>query len=180
MKQFIFLFSLFLGLTQFTFSQEKSQDYQLHTTTFGFKAGLNQSFIVPGHYSIDGYQGLELYGGFFSETRLTERWSFQNELVFSYTDEYLFLEIPLVMKYHITDKFSAFGGAKIDLILNDELTKEHLRRMGVSLEIGVQYDFSRKFFAEARFGYGLVDQIYIEDFYGGYRNTLRVGVGYKF
>lgn len=168
-----------LGYSQSTKSLETDYNFTKGKTTFGVKVGLNQSYISVQN-NTDGYQGLEAYGGFFAETRLSKKWSFQNELLFSFTDDYHFIEVPVLLKYHINDKFSIFAGPKLDFLINEQSVGERLNPFGVSLELGAQYNFSKRFFVEVRYGYGLTEQINIENFYSGARRTLRLGIGFKF
>jgi len=153
-------------------------------TVFGFKGGLNQSYIdgtmLSGKKS--GYSGLELYAGFFADTKLNDKWRIENELLFSYTDSYHFIEIPLHLKYEIAPKLNIFFGPKFDFLIgntsdyNGEISKFY----GVSGEIGTQFKFNKIFFLELRYSKSFTKQFDIFDFKNGKRNTLRFGVGINF
>jgi len=88
MKKNFYLIILLVATTSSVLAQT-FKDEDKYKTTFGFKGGLNQSYLNTS--SNNDYSGLELYGGFFAETRLSKRWSFQNELLYSYTDDISFL-----------------------------------------------------------------------------------------
>ncbi|WP_157547280.1 outer membrane beta-barrel protein [Kordia zhangzhouensis] len=178
MKKQLLLSIFFLGCTFFSFSQEK-KDFLKNQTIFGFKAGLNQSYLNTS--SDNDYSGLELYGGFFAETSLSNTLSFQYELLYSYTDDISFLEIPLLLKYHLNDKWSIMSGPKLDVVANKTIENALYEPLSVSLEIGTQYNISKRFFIEGRYGYGLSKEVLIDSNSNSYsRNTLRLGVGYKF
>ena len=177
MKKLLLSSVIFITFFTAIHSQEQNQ-FTKNQTTFGFKGGLNQSYISANN--TPGYQGLEFYGGFFSETRLSEKWSFQNELLFSFTDDYHFIEVPLFLKYNFNEKLSLFVGPKLDFLVDEVSDGEKFDPLGLSLEIGVQYNFAKRFFVEGRYGYSFTNQVDFGEFYSGARRTLRFGVGYKF
>ncbi|MCF6212692.1 MAG: PorT family protein [Flavobacteriaceae bacterium] len=153
-------------------------------TTFGFKGGLNQSYINGSMINGDksGYTGLELYTGFFADTRLSEKWHIENEILFSYTDSYHFVETPLHLKYEISPKINVFFGPKLDFLIgntsdyNNEISKFY----SISGEIGTQFKINKRFFIELRYSKSFTKQFDIIDFNNGKRNTLRLGLGINF
>lgn len=157
-------------------------------TTFGFKGGYNNS-IVEGT-ELDGtktgYSGIELYGSFFADTELNPKWNLENEILFSYTDDYHFLEIPVHLKYKLYEKWNVFLGPKLDFILdndNDDFESGYrFKNFGVSGELGVQYNFSKRFFAETRYSRSFTSQIddLVLEIYNGKRHTFRIGLGIRF
>ena len=155
-------------------------------TTFGFKGGYNKS-IVDGKEpdgTETGYIGYELYGGFFADTQLSQHWNIENEILFSYTDDYHFIEIPLHMKCRIMEKWFVMAGPKLDFIADDDNEEPGYRfkNFGVSGELGIQYHFTKRFFAETRYSRSFtaqVDDLQL-DIYGGKRHTFRIGLGIKF
>lgn len=155
-------------------------------STFGFKGGYNKSKVSGKELdgSKTGYVGGEVYGGFFSDTELTNRLNFENELLFSFTDDYHFLEIPIHLKYRIKEKWFLLMGPKLDFIIdNDNVeTGYRFKNFGVSGELGLQYHFWKRFFAETRNSRSFTSQIddLGLDIYGGKRHTFRFGVGIKF
>ena len=157
-------------------------------TTFGFKGGYNKS-IVDGKEpdgTDTGYIGYELYGSFFADTELNNKWNLENEILFSYTDDYHFIEIPVHLKYRIEKKWFILLGPKLDFIAdNDNDGFEggyRFKNFGVSGEIGVQYSFTKRFFAETRYSRSFTSQIddLALDIYGGKRHTFRIGLGLRF
>jgi len=107
-KTIIVLITAFL-FTFTAFAQEE-ENHQKNTTTFGIKGGVSFNTIRGD----DGFASTDFYASFFSTTRLSEKWSFQNELGVSIIDDVTFIEVPLLFKYHITDKWSIFAGPRLD------------------------------------------------------------------
>jgi Outer membrane protein beta-barrel domain len=153
-------------------------------TSFGIKGGLNKS-IVNGHElngAKTGYIGIEVYGAFFADTKLNAKWRFENEILFSFTDDYHFVEVPLHVKYYILKKTAVLLGPKLDMIVDNDDAVYDFNNFGVSLEVGAQYDITKRIVSEIRFSKGLMKQIndYGLDIYDGKRNTIRLGVGFRF
>jgi len=157
-------------------------------TIFGFKGGYNKSIVDAKELNgtESGYIGYELYGGFFADTELNKNFNLENELLFSYTDDYHFIEIPIHLKYRIKRKWFIMLGPKLDFIAdndNDDFEAGYrFKNFGVSGELGIQYHFSKRFFVETRYSRSFTSQIddLALDFYGGKRHTFRIGLGIKF
>ncbi|AOW19352.1 outer membrane beta-barrel protein [Urechidicola croceus] len=173
------LFFVLLFTTYLSFSQTTKK------TFFGFKGGLNFSNVVG--QELDGtktrYVGTELYGSLFADTELNDKWNLEYELLFSYTDDYHFIDIPIHLKYKIK-KWNILFGPKLDFLAdNDNLeTGYQFQNFGVSFEIGTQYSISKKIFAELRYSKSMtkqIDDLFLE-IYDGKRNTLRLGLGIRF
>lgn len=153
-------------------------------TSFGVKAGINRS-IVNGHEpdgTKTGFIGLELYAALFAETELSTIWRFENEILYSFTDDYHFIEIPLHVKYYIIKKTFVFLGPKLDLIVSNDDEIYDFNSFGVSIDLGVQYELTPRILSEIRCSKGLNKQIndFALDIYNGRRNTIRLGVGFRF
>ncbi|WP_179349303.1 outer membrane beta-barrel protein [Winogradskyella pacifica] len=177
---FIFIFILF------------SNKVYLQTakpTFFGAKIGYNNSNIsgetTDGEKS--GYLGNEFYIGLFTETQLTTKINLQTELIYSFTEDYSFLEVPITIKYNVYKKLQVFLGPKLDFLLdNDDDVFESnykFKNFGISADFGAQYPISKRFFAEARYSIGFTEQLTQDiqlDINNAKRNTFRIGVGYRF
>lgn len=153
-------------------------------TSIGFKAGMNRS-IINGHElngTKTGYVGLELYLAFFADTELSTRWRFENEILYSFTDDYHFIEIPLHVKYSIFKGTFVFLGPKLDMIVSNDDEIYDFNNFGVSIEPGIQYEITKRIISEIRYSMGLMKQIndFALDIYDGRRNTLRLGLGFRF
>ena len=154
--------------------------------SFGFKGGLNKSTInaTDNDGSKSGYTGLELYGGFFADTRLTSKFNLGTELIFSFTESFHFIELPFHLKYNIKEKWNVMAGPKLDFIADGtwDYEEDKFKRFGLSAEIGSQYKLNQLFFIELKYAYGLTPQIKSMwmSFYDGHRNTIRLGLGVNF
>ena len=167
-----------------TFSTLIVSGQHKNLTSFGVKAGLNRS-IVNGHElngTKTGFIGLELYAAFFADTELNTRWRFENEILYSFTDDYHFIEIPLHVKYSLFKRTFVFLGPKLDIIVSNDDEIYDFNNFGVSIEPGVQYEITKRIISEIRYSMGLMKQIndYALDIYDGRRNTLRLGLGFRF
>lgn len=153
-------------------------------TPFGLKAGLNRSVINGKELdgTATGFIGLELYVSFFIDNELNEKWRFENEILFSFTDDYHFIEIPLRLKYQIYKKVILTAAPKLDFVLNNDDEIYDFNNFGVSLEVGMQYELTKRIISEFRYSLGLLPQIndFALDIYDGRRNTIRLGLGYRF
>ena len=151
---------------------------------FGFKGGLNQSDVnATGlNGSKSGYIGTELYAGFFADSKLSEKFSLGNELLFSFTNDYHFIELPIHFKYKIVEKWNVSLGPKLDYIVDNDDVWNDFKQFGLSGEIGSQYRINSLFFAEVRYAQSFTRQINSDffEFYNGKRNTFRIGLGVNF
>ena len=152
-------------------------------TTFGIKSGFISSSYTNS-VSLNKPRGVGFYGGLFSETRFNKKWSFQNEVNFTITEGNIFIEIPLFLKYHINDKWSVFMGPKMDFLVTDSsrhyFGEGNYKTLGISAEIGVQYNLSEKLFIEGRYSHSFTNQLEYKKFDTRKRKTLRIGLGFKF
>lgn len=177
--KYIFLISFSLTLFAFGVS---AQDRNF--SSFGLKGGINRS-IVNGH-ELDGektgFIGLEMYGAFFIDTELTANWRFENEILFSFTDDYYFVEIPLHIKYSFIKRTFVLLGPKLDMIVSNDDQIYDFNNFGVSVELGIQYEITPRIISEVRYSQGLMKQIndFVLDIYDGRRNTMRIGLGFRF
>ena len=150
-------------------------------TTFGIKGGFINSYIS----SVDKntQHGVGIYGGLFSNYRFHKKWSFQNEVNFTITNGSVFVEIPFLLEYHINKKWSVFIGPKMDFLINNDSRYPYdtqYKTLGLSAEIGIQYNISKKLFIEARYGYSFTNQLEIGRFHSRNRQTFRIGMGFRF
>jgi hypothetical protein len=156
-------------------------------TNFGVKLGYNNSNISgkDSNGEATGYFGNELYLGLFVDKQLTNKTSLQLELIYSFTEDYNFLEIPLNIKYKVYRKLYLFAGPKFDFILDNDISEANYeyRNFGVSADLGVQYLIAMDFFAEVRYSIGFEEQLKRDiqlDINNATRNTFRIGIGYRF
>lgn len=153
-------------------------------TPFGLKTGLNRSVINGKELdgTATGFVGVELYASFFIDNELNEKWRLENEILFSFTDDYHFIEIPIRLKYQVYKRILLTAGPKMDFVLNNDDEIYDFNNFGVSIEMGMQYELTKRIISEFRYSVGLLPQIndFALDIYDGKRNTLRLGLGYRF
>src|ERR1700741_1207305 len=105
-----------LIITSFTFLSLLQAQTE-RKTGFGIKGGLNHSrvngFETNGKRT--GYIGTELYVSLFASARIGATTFFDTELLFSYTNDYHFIEIPVHIKQMLAKRISLFLGPKLDI-----------------------------------------------------------------
>lgn len=161
-----------------------SQKYPLK---YGVKGGWNYSVVnaVDEIGQPSGYiSGIidELYGGFALEKQITQKSYLQSGLLISYTDAITFVELPIFYKYNFYRKFSLLAGTKIEFI-PDEQNNQFIyfkRRVGFSLNFGIDYQIFKNFLLEGYFSKAFVKQFddNILGFYDSKRNVYRIGLTY--
>lgn len=170
MKKTIFLITTFFII--YGASAQETETVIPFKTKFGIKGGL--TFLTNSNLEFNE----SAYVGLFSETRISKKWSLQNEVLISPSEG--FLEIPILIKYHINDKFEILLGPKLDLIVDG--VNDFPRRNGninLSLAAGVQYNISKRFFIEGRYSKGLTDPRFGFDRDTAI-DTFKFGIGFKF
>lgn len=172
----------------YIFSIATMQGQNNKKTQFGFKAGLNHSIIkgIETNGEPTGFTGTDFYAAFFANALLRSEWRLGAELLFSYTDDYHFIEFPVQFHYNVTDIFGVFIGPKLDFIVDSVVEPDDpyydFTKLGLSVEAGIQYLITRKMFLEFRYAQGITEQIndIFLDINNGKRNTIRLGIGIIF
>jgi hypothetical protein len=176
------MFSTFFLLVSIPFTVIAQHDKKL--TPFGLKTGLNRSVINGKELdgTATGFVGVELYASFFVDNELNKKWRLENEILFSFTDDYHFIEIPIRLKYQVYKRTLLTVGPKLDFVLNNDDEIYDFNNFGVSIEMGMQYELTKRIISEFRYSVGLLPQVndFALDIYDGKRNTLRLGLGYRF
>ena len=176
--------NLFKRLIIFTIFISKQCTAQVNfKSNIGFKVGLNNSNVsgFETNGAETGFVGTEAYGGFFVDTKIGKNTSLENEFLYSFTDDYHFIEFPIHIKHNIFRKFYGFYGVRLDVATTSRMGYK-FEPIGYTAEIGTQFFISKKSFIELRYSNGFTKQIndYQLDILDGKRNTLRFGVGVKF
>ena len=175
----------------FTYAQE---------VKFGIKGGLNLANIsgdVEGNTSKLGFQ----IGGF-TEIEITEKFSVQPELLFSTQGTKFdfegtkvefnlsYLNIPVMLKYYVADKFILETGPQIGLLMNAKLkgggdsldVKDNFKSIDFGVNFGTAYNFSENISAGLRYNLGLsnISKSVDGDTANIKNNVISLSVGYKF
>lgn len=172
--------------------------------TLGIKGGLVQSALPP--FQEDDAEGhLTPFGGLFFNTRTIDCISLALEFLYvpSYNTNYKtdaselmsYLQVPLIFKLHLSQKWSFDMGAELNLLLSSHHKGYRTTWTGVneyydennydtqssygSMCLGFSYHPRLHYIISARGSFGFSS---IEDSYGDWdldnRNILRVSVGY--
>ena len=169
---------IFLFWSVFCFSQVEKQTNNNLT-----KPNTNDS--INNNIGVVGYQ---FYKGGFISTSLTNNWQLNTGFLYTNTiDNTLEVEIPILFKYNINNKFHAFFGSKLSMVKNNGLsTMQPLgitrNGFGVSAEFGLQYDVSDKLMLELRYSLPVIEQSANQPSSLNYGNggLLKLGSSFKF
>jgi hypothetical protein len=164
----------------------KLQAQEIHKLAFGIKGGYNHT-IINGYETEGaktGFIGTTIYGSFFIEKGIAENEFLNTGFQFSWVDEWHFIEIPFHFRQKLNKQISIFAGPKLDLAAdNFDKEKESTSRfLGISAEVGGQYNFNNHLFAEAEYSIG-ISRSFNDSFFdinNGKRDNFRIGGGYRF
>ena len=192
-------------------AQEKSNKNS--EVRFGAKGGVNLSHFT-GDNAGNSYLYVGFNVGFFAEIPIANKLIFQPELLYSaqgskasepvfidlvvYRADAIFkfnyVNVPLMFKYEIVDKFSLEAGpyigfltsakleATIDGVGSDSMNfKNQLKSTDFGLNLGMNYDFSNVIFANARYQVGLTNIGDADDGGNKVKNSVyQLGLGFRF
>lgn len=144
---------------------------------------INYALQSPYSQAALGYYGLTVYEKFLPEIQLGTNLSVRSQMVFSYTENYHFIQLPLHVRYQLNDKWSVFTGPKLDTFL-DRTGRygDAFNAFGTAIDVGLRYDATENIFAEISYSYSLSNQSTnaAYPFYAGQKSTLQIGSGFKF
>lgn len=162
---------------------------------FGLKSGINFASI-SGDNASDFDPVVAFSFGAMAEIHISEKFSFQPELVFSGQgfgtgkgeDELVslnYLNLPLIGKYYLTKKLSLEAGPQIGFLLyaKDEGTnvKDDFKTLDFAANIGLGYKLNNGLNFGARYNFGLSNINDVSGFSNKNKNgTLQVSIGYFF
>ena len=152
----------------------------------GIKGGFNHTVIngVETNGNKTGFVGSTIYGGLFTENHIGSTTLLMNELLFSWVNDWHFIEATVHLKQMLNDQAAVFLGPKLDFAADRFSNQKQSKSgfVGISIETGAQYYFSKHFFAEGRYSIGLSRQFrdVFFDINDGRRNNLRFGLGFRF
>ncbi len=169
----VFLISTFISSAQDEIITSKNKFH------FGIRHGYSE-LNISNNYTSRGRTSV--YAGLFLSKSLSEKFSLQLEANYSQS---VLLDIPLLLKYKLTNKFDLFTGPQLNLSIdNGSLRGFEDEKYGSSFLLGAQYNINSHWFIDARYTYGLTDQflidVYDETPHYGSKNSFNFGIGYKF
>jgi hypothetical protein len=148
----------------------------------GFKTGINYYDIYGINYMDEpsGIIGYTPYFALFINRNLSDRFSLNLEALYSWSEDWHFVELPIHKKYKVFNRIYLFGGPKLDVLVYEFIAGES-KRVAISTDVGVAGYLTKRLFIELRHSYGISEQLYDPyDFDLGRRNTFRAGVGFHF
>lgn len=157
---------------------------------FGFRAGVNMTDLKIYSYNYyDPANGIyattTAYGSFFGDFRLSDRLSLQPELGLTFSDDMTFVEVPVYLNYHFSDKLIGFFGPKMSYLTDQNYYRSIFNtRSAFSFDIGLRYNITKRFFLDATYVLPLSSQkqTHLQTFntteYS--RQEIRFGLGYRF
>ena len=147
---------------------------------FGLTAGVDfasAKVTIPGDVSVSSSETGFYIGGLVDFTA-SDKFHIQPELLLVIIDDSKQLQLPILAKYYVGEKFSLLAGPDVLFDLENE---PGFKTVGLGLDFGGAYDINKNFSIEARYNFGLSNLF--EDAPSGYKATISglfVGVGYKF
>lgn len=135
---------------------------------YGVKAGFTSQTVKvsTGIGTVSGSASGFFIGGF-ADFAVSDKFHFQPEVLYSGVSGNNTINVPLLGKYNVADKFNILFGPGLNYSL-DALADE----FSVSGDIGASYDINEQFLVDARYDIGLTGDAKVSGIF--------VGVGYKF
>lgn len=161
---------------------------------FGAKLGLNIANISGDIEDNKALFGANLGG--FAEITLSDKLAFQPELLFSmqgskYEDiatKLNYINIPLLAKYNLNEKFSVLAGPQIGFLMSAKLkdsnesldVKDGFNTFDFGLNVGAGYNVTENIIVDARYNFGLSNILKDSDGVSQKNSVIQLSVGYKF
>ncbi|WP_157730172.1 porin family protein [Tenacibaculum jejuense] len=158
--------------------------YAQNDYEYGILGGFNNrnERVVANGISASAGEG-GVFIGLFIDMKISEAISIQPEIQYVAT----FIEnntsnsivIPIVGKYHFSDKFSIHVGPVLDIILDGT----PLNEFGLGIAIGAGYDITDDLFITSRYSLGLTNRLNTDFATSGFSTQIdffQVGLGYRF
>lgn len=118
------------------------------------------------------------YFGLLAEIEVSEEFIVQPEIVYTNIESTGFLQIPIMAKYYVSDKFNILAGPQFTYTLEDVI--DDFTKLNIGLGIGLGYDFSEEFFAQAKYAFQVNDYFTGSGDFSSTIGFLNVGIGYRF
>ena len=169
-----------IALVSFCF-MVNAQEYK-----FGITAGYqSSSFEISGGGVDLSTDASGFFLGFFSQFSVSENLSIQPELHYSSVSDdgesVGDLIIPVMLKFHVSEKFNLMDGPQFDYLTEDDT--EGIKKFGMGLGLGLGYDISENISIGARYSLGfdrLDDEGVDLDGASIKINVLQLGLSYSF
>ena len=146
---------------------------------YGVKAGFASlsGKLKSGGFSASGSDSGFFIGGF-AEIGLTEKLAFKPELLYVSVGDLNQFQIPLHLKYNITEEFGLLAGPNL-AFLSD--VSDGFKSFNYGVDLGASYSITEQFVVDARYNLGLANLIKDPVGDDSYKiSGFYVGFGYKF
>jgi opacity protein-like surface antigen len=147
---------------------------------FGVTAGVDfasAKFKSPDFTINESETGV--FVGAFVDITASEKFHVQPELLFVFIEDSKQLQLPILAKYYVAQKFSLLVGP--DLLFNLDEKVDGFKNFGIGLDLGGVYDINENFMIEAKYNFGLTNLLENAPSDTSLKiSGLFVGVGYKF
>lgn len=190
-----------------SFAQQESKSGS--DIKYGAKGGLNLANIV-GDDAGDANNYVGFNAGFFVEIPVTDKLIFQPEILYSAqgsksegivdgynvdaTLKFNYINLPLMFKYQVANKFSLEAGPYIGFLTSAKLKfdveglgsdtvdmKDDVKSTDFGIGVGMNYEFSDVIFANARYQGGLTEIGDSEAGGNSVKNSVfQIGLGFRF
>ncbi len=183
MKKLLFCFAIAV----FGIANLNAQDIE-----FGVKGGLNFASISGDDIPDSGIT-TAFHFGVMAEINVFDKFSFQPELLYSdqgyatdtNTIVFNYINVPLMAKYYVTERFSFEAGPQVGFMISakNEGTdiKDQLNSFDFGLNLGIGYKLDNGLNFGARYNLGLSNINDVNGFSSKNRNgVVQVSIGYFF
>jgi opacity protein-like surface antigen len=190
-----------------SFAQEETKSGS--DIKYGAKGGLNLANIV-GNDAGDANVFIGFNAGFFVEIPVADKLIFQPEILYSAqgsksdgiidgynvdaTLKFNYINVPLMFKYQVANKFSLEAGPYIGFLTSAKLKfdveglgsdtvdmKDDVKSTDFGIGVGMNYEFSDVIFANARYQGGLTEIGDSEAGGNSVKNSVfQIGLGFRF
>lgn len=203
------LFVAVMALLSFGISFAQQESKSGSDIKYGAKGGLNLANIVGDDAGdANNYVGFNV--GFFVEIPVTDKLIFQPEILYSAqgsksegivdgynvdaTLKFNYINLPLMFKYQVANKFSLEAGPYIGFLTSAKLKfdveglgsdtvdmKDDVKSTDFGIGVGMNYEFSDVIFANARYQGGLTEIGDSEAGGNSVKNSVfQIGLGFRF
>lgn len=203
------LFVAVAALLSFGISFAQEEPKSGSDIKYGAKGGLNIANLV-GDDAGDANVFIGFSAGFFIEIPVTDKLVFQPEILYSAqgsksegiidgynvdaTLKFNYINVPLMFKYQVANKFSLEAGPYIGFLTSAKLKfdveglgsdtvdmKDDVKSTDFGIGVGMNYEFSDVIFANARYQGGLTEIGDSEAGGNSVKNSVfQIGLGFRF
>lgn len=118
------------------------------------------------------------YIGFIYDIVIAEKMEIQPEIRFVSVKDFNQFQMPILLKYAISDKFNLFTGPNLGFLVD---APEGVDGFNFALDFGLSYNFVTNFLVEARYNLGLTNLLENGDSDNYLKlNNVQIGLVYQF